>query len=217
MGILGIPTRTNKGSYSNNGNAIHYKNRNYTNTDAVENLIHYVTRTRENEGRGGDLITYGAAGADYFHSGDGIIQQFRYVQYIYGINSRGGRRMYHEVLNLKDCELERLGNDPEILWKVGMECCQVYYRMGHQAVFAVHWEPEKRCHIHFAVNSINFANGLKWHTSIAEIKEREMIFNEILRRYQIMVTGATVPLIFFNEDGADVLTERLQVPEDMYA
>lgn len=120
MGILGIPTRTNKGSYSNNGKAVHYKNRNYTNTDAVENLIHYVTRTRENEGRGGDLITYGAAGADYFHSVDGIIQQFRYVQYIYGINSRGGRRMYHEVLNLKDCELERLGNDAEILWKVGM-------------------------------------------------------------------------------------------------
>lgn len=108
--------------------------------------------------------------------------------------------MYHEVLNLKDCELERLGNDPEILWKVGMECCQVYYRMGHQAVFAVHWEPEKRCHIHFAVNSINFVDGRKWHSSLPEIKQREAIFNEILRKYQIMATGAIEPLEFLDKE-----------------
>ena len=56
--------------------------------------------------------------------------------------------------------MERLANSPEWLWNVGMGCSQVYYQMGHQAVFGVHWEPEKRCHIHFAVNSINFIEAL---------------------------------------------------------
>ena len=201
MGILGIPTRVNKGKKVGSGEAAYYKNRNYSNKDAVEKVLRYITRTREDEDREGNLINYGAAGADYFHAVDNMIQQFRYVQHVYGINSRGGRRMYHEVLNLKDCELERLGRNPEMLWQVGMECCQVYFQMGHQVVFAVHWEPKKRCHIHFAVNTINFQNGRKWHTTLPEIKQREGIFNEILRRYQIMAAGAIEVLGFLNVKG----------------
>lgn len=198
MGLLGIPTNPNKGNYNNNGDNPHYKNRNYSNADAVENLLYYVTRTRANEKRKNDLINYGAVGADYFHSVDDMIQQFCYIQHIHGINTRRGRRMYHEVFNLEDCELERLAYAPEMLWQVGMECCQVYYQTGHQAVFAVHWEPEKRCHIHFVVNSINFITGAKWHTKLPEIKAREENFNEILRKYQIMATGAIEPLEFLD-------------------
>lgn len=200
MGLLVIPTKGNY--YNNNGEHIYYKKESYSNVDAVENVLRYVTRTRENEERAHELINYGAVGADYFHSVDGMIQQFCYIQNIHGINSRHGRRMYHEVLNLTDCEWERLGHDAEMIWWVGMECCQIYYQKGHQAVFAVHWEPEKRCHIHFAVNTINFLNGLKWHTSLAEIEERGMIFNEILCKYQIMATGAIEPLEFINK-GSD--------------
>ena len=81
-----------------------------------------------------------------------------------------------------------------------MECCQVYFQIGHQAVFAVHWESEKRCHIHFAVNTINFQDGRKWHSSFPEIKQREAIFNEILRKYQIMATGAIETLEFLNKE-----------------
>lgn len=209
MGILGIPTRVNKGKKTDNGDTTYYKNRNYSNKDAVEKVLRYITRTREGEDREGNLITYGAVGVDYHHSVDNMIQQFRYVQHVFGINRRGGRRMYHEVLNLKDCELERLGRNQEMLWWVGMECCQVYFQMGYQAVFAAHWEPEKRCHIHFAVNSINFQNGLKWHTTLPEIKQREGIFNEILCKYQIMATGAIEPLVFVDtEKGIPIGTER---------
>ena len=95
--------------------------------------------------------------------------------------------------------MERLNNNAEQIWLVGMECSQIYYQMGHQAVFAVHWEQEKHCHIHFAVNSINFRNGRKWHTTLAEIKQREGDFNEILCKYQIMTTGAIMPMDFFDK------------------
>lgn len=193
MGLLGIPTRGN-----NDKNMVHYKKRNYTNEDAVENLIRYVTRTRVDEDRAGDLITYGAVGADYFHSVENIIQQFQYVQKKYGIDYREGRRMHHEVFNLNDIEAERINFDLEQFWQIGLECSQIYYHMGHQVVFGVHWEEGKRYHIHFAVNSINFINGRKWHTSLKEIGPRNLIFNEILVRHQIMVSGAVEPLFFCN-------------------
>lgn len=200
MAILGIPKKNNIGRQNSNEKDVYYRKRNYSNPDAVEKLIRYVTRTRENEYRENDLITYGAVGADYFHSSDAMIQQFEYVQNVYGINYRGGRRMYHEVLNLLDWEAERLDSASEWLWRVGMECCEVYFKMGHQAVFAVHWDPEKRCHIHFAVNTINFMDGRKWHSSMAEIEQRGMIFNHILHKYQIMATGAIEPLEFLNNE-----------------
>lgn len=197
MGLLGIPTRSNTKKQNDNRNGIYYKRNNYRNPNAVENLIHYVTRTRGNEDREQDLISYGAAGAGYYLPPNDIIRQFLYVQYVYGINRRGGKRMYHEVFNLYDCEVEELGYDRGQLWLVGMECSQIYFQMGFQAVFAIHWEPDKHYHLHFAVNSINFIDGHKWHTSLPEIKQREEIFNKILLERQKAFSGWYTPLYFF--------------------
>lgn len=187
MGHLGIPI---------NPNNRFYKHSNYSNLDAVKKLIRYITRTRESEDREKDLIAYGAAGAGYDFHPDIIIKQFLYVQNEYAINSRGGRRMYHEVFNLYDFEAADLNYDRMQLFCLGMECSKIYFKMGFQAIFAVHWERGKHYHIHFAVNSINFTNGLKWHTSLEEIKQREDLFNQILFRQQITLKGAVSPIIF---------------------
>ncbi len=194
MGQLGMPARP--GNKKNN----FYKKGNYTNDDAVENLIRYVTRTRENESRGGDLIAYGAVGAGYYLSPENIIRQFLYVQKANKIDIRKGRRMYHEVFNLCDCEVEPFYMGWEQLWHVGMDCCRIYYQMGFQAVFAIHWEQGKRYHFHFAINSISFLDGRKWHTSIPEIKQREMIFNQILVNRQRIVCQKVAPIIFLDRD-----------------
>ncbi len=196
MGLLGLPTRNNK---NNEGYARRYKNYNYSNLDAVSNVIHYVTRTRYDEDRADELLGYGAAGAGYYLSADDIIQQFLFVQNVFHINQRGGKRMYHEVYNLLDEEVERLEYNPAELWYLGMECCQVYYQMGFQVVFAIHFDYGKRYHIHFAVNSINFITGLKWHTSLPEIKQREAVFNQILGERQRLVSEHRSAIIFFDE------------------
>lgn len=194
MGQLGIPARPDnkKGSFHKRGN--------YTNDDAVENLIRYITRTRENEGRGGDLIAYGAAGAGFCLQPDDIIRQFLYVQRANKIDTRKGRRMYHEVFNLCDCEVWPFYMGWEQFWHVGMDCCRIYYQMGFQAVFAIHWEPGKHYHFHFAVNSISFMDGRKWHTSLAEIKQREIVFNQILVNRQRIASREVSPVIFFDRD-----------------
>lgn len=177
-------------------NGIQYGSGNFKNTDAVENLIHYITRTRGNENRAGDLVTYGAAGACCYQSAEDIIQQFKYVQNTYRINSRKGRRMYHEILTLFDHEAGWLNYDPVWFWRVGTECCQVYFQMGFQAVFAVHYEESKHYHFHFAVNSISFIDGRKWHTSFPEKNQRESIFNGILNRDQVMAGRKAVPIVY---------------------
>lgn len=179
-------------------NGIHYDNSNFNNVDAVENLIHYVTRTRENERRADDLIICGAAGASCNQKAEDMIQQFKYVQNTYRINSRKGRRMYHEVLNLLDHEAAWLNYDPVWFWRVGIECCQVYFQMGFQAVFAVHYEESKHYHFHFAVNSISFIDGRKWHTSFLEKNQRESIFNDILNMNQIMAGRKASPIVYLN-------------------
>lgn len=190
MGQLSIPQRNIK-------EVSHiYKNNNYSNHDAVEKLVRYITRSREHEIKAESLITYGGAGVAYYLSPGDMIQQITYVQRAFRIDSRCGRRMYHEVFNLYDSEVERLNFNSDYLWKIGMECCQIYFQKGFQVVFAVHWEPQKRYHIHFAVSAINYSSGLKWHTSLPEIKVREQIFNQVLLKYQHLY-GARIAPIFF--------------------
>lgn len=212
MGLLSIPTRNKKRVQDGNENTRYFKRSNYSNPDAVRNLIRYITRTRENETRAQDLLTYGAVGAGCYLHPDEIIQQFLYVQNAHGINRRGGCRMYHEVFNLHDSEAMELRYDPVQFWQVGMKCCQIYYRMGFQTAFAVHWEPNKHYHFHFAVNSISFIDGHKWRTSLSlkELDQRERIsqleklhlrneiFNQILYEHQMMINGTHMPLYFTN-------------------
>lgn len=205
MGLLSIPTKNKERVQDGSENIRHFKRSNFSNPDAVRNLIRYITRTRENETRAQDLLTYGTTGAGYYLHPDDIIQQFLYVQNTHRINSRGGIRMYHEVFNLYDSEAMELRYDPYQFWLVGMKCCEIYFQMGFQAVFAAHWEQNKRYHFHFAVNGVSFVNGNKWRTSLSlkeleppliKLHQRNEIFNQILYEHQRMINGAYMPLYF---------------------
>lgn len=196
MGLLGIPTKKNTGNQHYEVSNTYYKKNNYSNRKAVEKLIRYVTRTRRDEGQGHDLLLYDVVGAINVASVDDIIQQFLFVQHVYGIEQRGGKRMYHEVFNLMDEEVDLLGHSIQRLWQLGMGCAQIYFGMGFQVVFAVHWELGKRYHLHFAVNSISFINGRKWHTSLPEIHQREEMFNRILYNCRDIPDGKMAAIYF---------------------
>jgi hypothetical protein len=182
MGQLVLPTRNDKGNSR-------YPKANYANLNAVSNVIHYITRTRYRENRMNELLGYGADGVAVNADVDSIINQFLYVQDVFNINKRGGRRMHHEVYNLYDYEARELMFYPENLWLFGKDCCRVYYEMGFQTVFAVHFQQGKHFHIHFAINSISYIDGRKWHTSLEELKIRNQIFDQILMQHQIRVQG----------------------------
>lgn len=166
----------------------------YVNSNAISNVIHYVTRSRKGEYRQNELVGYGGAGVGYYLTPDEIIRQMSYVQQLYNINLRKGRRLYHEFFLIKDEEFKRLGENMYTVHNIANECCRLYYEAGFQVVYAIHWEKEKRLHIHFVVNVINFRNGLKWHSSKVDLKNRQEAFNCILEKYQNMIIS---PISFY--------------------
>lgn len=158
---------------------------NYTNKNAVGNCIRYITRTRINENRQGELIAWGGMGVGCYTVPELAIQQFCGVQKAYG---KGGRKLFHEVYNLRDEEFERLGCNYVFVYQIAVRCAEYYYRFGHQVVFAIHHvrnvqKGNKGVHIHFVINSVNFMTGGKWHTGMKESYGREMMFNQIMRDF----------------------------------
>lgn len=204
MGSIEKPRRTRAGM-DIDGNEKRFKYYNYTNIDAVENMIHYVTRSRTNEQRAGDLIGYGAVGVGYYLTPDDMIRQFLYVQNIYGIGRRRGKRMHHETFNLCDQDVLDLQLTPEELCEIGRECSQVFYRMGYQVVFAVHWEAEKGFHIHFAVNSISSINGHKFRTNQEEREKRTVIYNQILQNHRFRTGGSISEAYDLGDDESGIM------------
>lgn len=167
---------------------------NYTNLDAIENVIRYITRTRKNETRGDELITWGGMGVGSYASPELVIEQFHFVQMAYGIN-KNGRMLYHETFNITDEEFDKLDNDYNRVKQIALECAKIYYSNGYQVAFAVHDARKKEeiniekinkgVHIHFAVNAVNFTTGRKWHTSMKENFNRERSFNGILEGFML--------------------------------
>lgn len=159
----------------------------YKNINAVGNVIHYITRTRINETRRNELFGFGAMGVTTYMSPEEMIRQFCYVQNLYCINQRGGRRVYHEFYLLDEKEINCFGNNLEYLHRFAMDCCRVYFSLGFQVVYSIHYDYEKKMHIHFCVNTINYRNGKKWHDNKASLEERNKYFIQLGEKYQNMI------------------------------
>ncbi len=155
----------------------------YKNKDAVSNVIKYVTRTRENETRHNELISYGGAGVSNYAEPMEMIHMFDTIQKLHGINYRKGRRIFHEVFSITDNEFKRLGCFMDTVNQMAVEMCMEYYNEGFQVVYGIHWEETKKLHIHFAANAVSFITGKKFDTSVTGNLYRKQRFNEIMKKY----------------------------------
>lgn len=162
----------------------------YINSDAVEKTIRYITRTRSMEDRADELIAWGGMGIGTYQTPELVIKQFCRLQTVYGIAARGGSRVFHEVLEIKEDEFVKLGYDYARIWETAMSCANQYYEMGYQVIFAIHhtkgncYGGNKGIHIHFVVNTISFLTGNKWHTNFKINYQREQLFNK--KMYEFM-------------------------------
>lgn len=163
----------------NDGYACYYSKSYYTNPDVVENVIRYVTRTRVNEQRADELIAIGGKGIYYNLPVEDIINQFWGVQDLYNINQRGGRRIVHEIYSLSDQDFIDMNCEYINVYVVAELISEYYFKQGHQVLFAIHRDPEKKVHIHFVINSVNYINGKKYHSSKMDLDERKEEFNSI--------------------------------------
>lgn len=160
-------------------------------------LIEYITRTRPDENRAGDLLGYGAVGIGILLTPQQMISVIEGTQRnTYGKNELTGSKMSHLVLNMSDSEMERLKYDISLLWIYAEECSLVLYNIGYQVVFALHYDPGKRYHIHFAINAVNYISGHKICIRIAELHLLGRIFNELLLKYFIVHSPPVPPVKF---------------------
>jgi len=92
----------------------------------------------------------------------------------------------HEIFQIYPHEFEALGNNYQIIHEIAFIMTQYYFQRDHQVAFAVQ-SGNTGAHIHLVVNTINFCTGLKWHDSMAEL--RESCFNQIMCNYIGMIAA----------------------------
>lgn len=199
MGNLILPKCNNSSKYQGDKKKrMFYQKDNYSNRNVVKFVIEDITRSRPNEKYFSDLVGYGAKGVCYGVSPQYMVEAFKYVQAAYNIERRGGRRIYHEVYWLSNEEMQALYYDISRIWMFGMECCEYYFNQGYQVVFAIHSDGIKY-HIHFVVNAINYLNGKKYHTSLGELTQRNVIFDDILQKYMSLPPIVINPIRWINQ------------------
>lgn len=183
-----------------------FHKKNYTNKQAVKFVIDDITRNRENEKYAYQLLGYGALGANQFLSVEDMIATFCYVQQAYDIDSRRGRRMYHEVFWFFPEELLMLNWNVELMWNYAYEIAkEFWYKKGHQVIFAIHYDMQGKYHIHFAVNTINYLTGGKLGTYKKDLAEREAACNVILQKYLYQVQPTVTEPLYFGVYKGEIL------------
>ena len=189
------------GKYYNGFNKSTY----YTNEDAVEKVIRYITRTRYYDDRSKELIAYGGAGISCEYGVPYIIKQFIQTQKLYDIDRRQGSRLYHEVLMFSDEEMNKLiVHDFRFVIGIAREICRYYFDSGFEAVYAIHYDLDKHLHIHIVVNAISFIDGRQYIYKNDKNYKKEY-FDRISKKYSDMAErlkrGLIKPLIFIQQGG----------------
>lgn len=75
---------------------------------------------------------------------------------------------------------------PELAKKIADELLEFKLFEGFQIVYAVHIDT-KHIHTHFAINSVNYENGLRWHISSNELQQIKDYSDELCRKYNLSV------------------------------
>ncbi|MBQ3545379.1 MAG: relaxase/mobilization nuclease domain-containing protein [Lachnospiraceae bacterium] len=154
----------------------------YKNKDAANNLIRYITRTRPNEDRRNELITYGTVWGNNFNKPiEHVIREFEYIQQQYGTT---GSLMCHYCIHISPSAYEAINNDLSKLIDYSKECCEYLFNLGFQCCYAIHYSETERLHIHLAINTTNFNTGYKLRQFPAEIKKTiEIPLTKLYEKY----------------------------------
>lgn len=207
MGALRLPRVNDSENYQ--GDKYNYQNypmKNYSNKNAVKFVIDDITRNRENEKYGHQILGYGAIGANHFLTVEDMIAAFCYLQRAYDIDNRRGRRMYHEVFWFSPDEVMMLNWNVKLMWYYAYEIAmEFWYKRGHQVIFAIHYDMQGKYHIHFAINTINYLTGAKLGTYKKDLSEREALCNTILQKYLNLVKPTVIEPLYFGVYKGEVL------------
>ena len=153
----------------------------YTNYDAPEKLIRYVTRT--NGKNNADLIAWGGLGVTEFLGIEKIIDQFYSVQIIHNRKGNFGRYVDHDVYSFSIEEENFINANKLDVDKIARKMAYDFYERDKcQVVYGIHRssKTDKHMHIHFAINTVNYITGKKRRENTRQTRERETLFQQII-------------------------------------
>ena len=167
---------------------IQLKKLEFKNKDAANNLIRYITRTRLNEDRDNELITYGFPFGNYFNKPiEHVIREFEYIQESYKTE---GSLMCHYTIHISPTSRIVINNDLMRLNEYAKECCNYIFNLGYQCVYAIHYSEKDKLHIHLAINTTNYNNGRKLRQYPKSIKPLiEMPLAQLFKKYEYSYTN----------------------------
>ena len=76
---------------------------------------------------------------------------------------------------------------PEIAHRIGVELAQRLWGDKYQVVVATHLDKENHLHNHFVLNTVSFADGIKFHRTEKDYHEMRSISDELCREYGLSV------------------------------
>ena len=76
---------------------------------------------------------------------------------------------------------------PEIAHRIGVELAQQLWGDRYQVVVATHLDKENHLHNHFVLNTVSFADGIKFHRTEKDYHEMRRVSDELCREYGLSV------------------------------
>ena len=76
---------------------------------------------------------------------------------------------------------------PEIAHRIGVELAQRLWGNRYQVVVATHLDKENHLHNHFVLNTVSFADGIKFHRTEKDYHEMRSMSDELCREYGLSV------------------------------
>ncbi len=148
----------------------------YKTLGSVRRLINYIlqeSKTRE-ELMGGLLCNPKTA-----------FEEFVLTKAIYGKLPEGGISKSEEVIHFtQSFKIEEI--TPELAKEIADKLLTHKLFEGFQIVYAVHTD-QKHIHTHFAINSVNYETGLRWHISKNDLQGIKDWSNELCRENNLSI------------------------------
>ena len=82
---------------------------------------------------------------------------------------------------------------PEIAHRIGVELAQRLWGDRYQVVVATHLDKENHLHNHFVLNTVSFADGIKFHRTEKDYHEMRRVSDELCREYGLSVVQNPQP------------------------
>ena len=76
---------------------------------------------------------------------------------------------------------------PELAHEIGVKLAERLWGDRYQAIVATHLDKENHLHNHFVVNTVSFADGIKYHRTRKDYHDMQTVSDELCREYGLSV------------------------------